>query len=277
MALVYVLGSIDAQIGMLGSLVSILAGLFVSYLKQEEDREQRQAALLKQLALPVALAADPALYEQYVGYCEALNVLAMQTDPILREIGLLKARSMRAEISSLADGTVVFTGTEAWRTVYEKLLRSLDIWEYQSVAWVRSKDYWQDLPGQQSLALNLEAMDRGLFIERIVILNDVLWPAGAMLPSEAIRPWVEEQHNHGLRVYLIRESQLASEPDLRVDMGIYGDRAVGFQELDERCRTIRFLLHFDSNQVQLAKGIWGRLVLFSTSYRELLDRIPPEE
>ena len=203
-----IFGSIDLQIGMLGALVSILVGLFSSFLEQTALREQRQLALLEQLSVPVTLAADPALLAQYAGYCDALSELAMQDDPILREIGLLKAASMQQEISFLAEGTVLFTGTESWRTVYEKLLRSDDIREYQSVAWVRTKDYWQDQPGQQSLALNFEAVRRGLLIERIFILNDALWPTEERLPSQEIRPWIENQHNHGLWVRLVRESEL---------------------------------------------------------------------
>ena len=34
-------------------------------------------------------------------------------------------------------------------------------------------------------------------------------------------------------------------PDLLADFGIYGDRAVGTQELDEQSRTVRFTLSFD--------------------------------
>ncbi|MEX2171081.1 MAG: hypothetical protein WD851_17310 [Pirellulales bacterium] len=277
MAVACEFGSLDMQIGMLGALVSILAGLFLSYVEQEEERDERQLVLLKQLSIPVKLAADAELYAQYAGFCDALSTLAMQTDPILREIGLLKSASVRQEISLLADGTVVFSGTESWRTVYEKLLRDPEIHEYQSVAWVRTKDYWQDPPGRQSLALNFDAVQRGVLIERIMILGDELWPAGNDLPTAEIRPWIEEQYNHGFWICLVRESELASEPDLRVDMGLYGPRAVGFQEIDERCRTLRFTLHFDVHQIRIGRDRWKRLLLFAIPYRELLDRNPPPE
>ena len=150
MAVAGIFGSIEVQIGMLGALISILAGLLSSFLEQAEIREERQLSLLRQLSIPVTLAADPDLYAQYAGYGDALSKLAMQEDPILREIGLLKAASVHQDISFLAEGSVVFSGTESWRTVYEKLLRSDDIHEYQSIAWVRTKDYWQDQPGKQS-------------------------------------------------------------------------------------------------------------------------------
>ncbi len=277
MAIVSAFGPMEAQVGMLGALVSILAGVLLSYLEQEEERERQRIKLLQQLAVPVALASDSELYDQYVGIRDALNLLAMQPDPILREIAALKAASMHQEINSLADGTIVFSGTETWRTVYDKLLASPDILEYQSVAWVRSAQYWQDPPGRQSMQANFAAVERGLLIERIVILRDELWPAGEIIPTGEIGHWVEEQHNHGLWVCLVRESQLAGESDLLADLGIYGNRAVGIQELDEHSRTVRFTLQFDPQIIYLARERWRRLMLFASSYRQLLDQLPDDQ
>jgi hypothetical protein len=277
MALVGAFAPPEAQIGMLGALVSVLAGLFFSYVEQDEERERRQTELLQQLSVPVALAADRELYDHYLGFSHALSQLAMQSDPILREIAALKAASMRQEITSLADGTVIFSGTETWRTVYEKLLSSPDIMEYRSVAWVRSAEYWQDAPGRQSMQANFEAVRRGVLIERIVILRDDLWPQTELVPTGPIGRWIEEQHNHGFWVCLARESQLAGEPDLLADMGIYGDRALGIQELDEQSRTLRFVLRFDAHAVRLAHERWKRLELFATSYRELLDQLDDKQ
>jgi hypothetical protein len=163
---------------------------------------------------------------------------------------------------------------DSWRTVYEWLPRSPDLREYQSVAWVRTPDYWQDLPGRQSLRANFEAAHRGVLVERIVILRDDLWPEGQALPGAAVLPWVEEQHNHGLWVLVVHESEVAGEPDLPADFGVYGDRAVGVQEFDGRSRTLRFTLTFDAQAVRLAKGRWRRLALYATSFQSLLDRAP---
>jgi hypothetical protein len=273
MALVCALAPLEAQLSVLGGLVSILAGLLLSYTDQEAQGEQRYAEILLRLGMPLTLAADRQIYEQYVGLCEALGQLAMQSDPILRDIAALRTASMQEEMETLADGTIIFTATETWRTVYERLLRSRDVPEYQSVALARTKDYWQDEPGRQSLALNFDAVRRGVLIERIVILSDALWPAADGLPSVDIRPWIEEQHNHGLWISLVRESQLSSEPDLLADIGIYGNRAVGCQELDEHGKTVRFMLNFNEDQIRLAQTRWERLKLFAVPYRELLDRI----
>lgn len=271
MALVSALAAPEAQLAVLGALVSVLAGLFVSYTEQEEARDRRRNEVLERLAVPLTVAPEHELYEQYLAFCATLTRLVEQTDPVLREAAALKLASINAQLGGLADGTIVFAGTETWRTVYERLLRGPDVREYRSVAWVRSKDYWQDPPGRQSMRENFEAAHRGVLVQRIAILPEHLWPAHAAFPTAAIFPWIEDQHAHGLRVYLVRESDLAEEPDGPADFGIYGDRAVGTQEL-ERSRTVRFTLEFDRRAVRLAADRWERLKIYAISVRDLLDR-----
>ena len=275
MALVSAFGPLPAQLAILGAFVSILGGLFLSYLAQDDERERRRTEAIERLSVPLSLAPDRELYAQYLAICRSLTDLAGKADPILRQIALLKLASVVSQIESLAGGVVVFSLTESWRAVYEQLLRSRDVRKYRSVAWVKTADYWQDPPGRQSMQVNFEAVDRGLLIERVIILGDALWPRGQLLPSNEILPWIEEQHNHGMWVTLVRESDLTREPDLLSDVGIYGDRAIGTQELDEHSRTLRFTLEFTPQAVQLAEDRWRRINLYATSLRSLLDQLPP--
>lgn len=277
MALVTVFASQPAQLAVLGAFLSILGGLFVSYVSQEEDRDRRRSEVIERLAVPLALAPEDDLYPHYIAYCRALSALAEQTDPVLREIAALKLTSVNAQIDTLAAGTVVFAGTETWRTVYEQLLVGGSIREYRSVAWVRSAEYWQDAPGRQSMRANFAAVHKRLLIERIAVLPDALWADDLALPEESIRSWLDEQHNHGLHLVLVRESSLSGEPDLLADFGIYGDRAVGTQELDERSRTVRFTLSFDPQAVRLADDRWRRLSIFGIPYQTLLEPTRPSE
>src|SRR6266849_5094121 len=90
MALVAVFAPLPAQIAILGAEVSILAGLFLSYLEQEHVREQQRLEALERLSVPIALAADPDINGQYLAICRALMELVRQSDPILREMALLK-------------------------------------------------------------------------------------------------------------------------------------------------------------------------------------------
>jgi hypothetical protein len=236
------------------------------------ERDRRRDAVIEGLKLPLALAPDHDLFDCYAGFARALGRLSRQGDPVLREFALLKLTSIVGQVDSLADGRVVFSSTETWRAVYERLLLSPDLGEYRSVAWVKTRDYWRDTPGRRSMEANFEAARRGTLVERIIILRDHLWPLGSPLPAGSIRPWVEEQHGFGLRVLLVRESELAKEPELLADFGVYGRRAVGIQELDEQARTMRFELVFDEASIKLACDRWRRLSLFARPYRKMLDQ-----
>ena len=76
----------------------------------------------------------------------------------------------------------------------------------------------------------------------------------------------------GIWVKIVRESALRQEPDLIADIGIYGSRALGTQELDEQCRTVRFVLSFDFAKVTEAEARWNRLSVYAKSYSGYLDR-----
>jgi hypothetical protein len=275
MVLVSELAPLEIQIAVLGGYISILAGLFISYIEQNAEAEKQREQVLEKLSVPITLARDPELFEQFSAYCRVLTDLTKLSDPILRDTAVLKLASVNSQLAPLSDGTVVFSGTESWRTVYEQLLESSELKEYRSVAYVRTKDYWQDAPGRQSMKANFDAVMRKVLIERIIILREELWPIGSLLPVPEILPWIDEQHNRGIWVVLVREIDLINEPDLRADFGIYGDRAVGRQELDERSRTIRFTLSFDPSAIRLSLDRWHRLNLFGNPYQSLLDRSPP--
>lgn len=209
----------------------------------------------------------------------ALSLLKISQSPDLlyRKFALEVLRQFSDSVATIADGTIVFEGTEIWRIAYEHLLRSRGLHSYRSVAWVRTANYWQDGAGQQSMQLNHELHSGGqLKIERIAILDDTLWPLNYDLPVERVRQWIAEQFTSGIDIRLVRESTLASEPDLISDMGIYGSRAVGIQTLDPICRTVRFSLSFDFEQVKAAEDIWQRLLVYSLPYSFILDQFTIE-
>lgn len=188
-----------------------------------------------------------------------------------QELAMRRIASFVDELRRLAGGRIEFANTETWRAAYERVLSSNDDALYRSVSWVKSGDYWNDLPGRQSIQLNFALLAKGLAIERILILGSNLWPPESRLPSRAIRQWIEDQHFGGITVKVVRESDVANEPDLLRDFGIYGDRATGEQQTDADSRTVRFVLSFDKASIHLAQDRWERLLLFSQPYGELLD------
>ena len=270
MLLVCTFAPIPAQIGALGACLSVLSGLFISYVEQDEEREKRNAAMLEKLKIPISLAPERELFEKYDAFSEALSALAKQIDPVLRQYALLKLASITEEVRLLASGKVVFSSTESWRTVYDALLQGPDLKTYKSVSWVKTRSYWRDQPGRQSMQANFQAAKRGVQIERIVILGSNLWAPTEILPVPEVKAWVDEQHERGIKVLLVRESEIRGEADLLCDFGIYGERATGIQELDEQSRTVRFILMFDKQSIRPAQDRWERLSLYATPYADLL-------
>ncbi len=249
------------------ALCSVCLGLLLRR-PQDPRRPDSEHAI----DLLFAIAHDKGIYDEYLEIAKALQQISQIPDVVFREAALQKIVAAKSELQLVAKGTLTFEGTESWRIVYEALLRSRHVFLYRSVAWVKSADYWQDEPGKQSTQLNLDLVDsQTLNIERIVILGDSVWPTDQPLPREPILSWIETQHRHGFWIKLVRESTIAVEPDLLGDFGIYGSHAVGQHTLDEKCRTVRFVLRFNFEAVETAEKRWKRLGIFSSAYRDLLD------
>jgi hypothetical protein len=271
MGLVAAFGTLSTQVAMLGCFISSLGGLFLAYLGQDEERERQRNIAIESLAAPLTLASDPELFRLYRSLSEGLTAVAGQPHGVLRDASIQKLASVAEQVAGLAAGKIVFEQTEGWRSVYERLLLSPGLKAYRSIAWVQTLGYWQDSPGQQSMRVNFEAAARGVSIERIVILPDHLWHAKSALPAPEILPWIVQQHDQGLQVALVRESEAAREPDLLTDLGIYGSWAVGLQELDEHSRTLRFTLQIDPQAVRAAEDRWRRLGLYALPFESLRD------
>ncbi|MHB0958795.1 MAG: hypothetical protein ACYC0X_15380 [Pirellulaceae bacterium] len=219
-----------------------------------------------------ALRPHPELLVACHAIRHSLCDLARQSDVILRDAAAVRLAAIQEEVRTLASGRIVFTGTEAWRAAYERVLRTPGLGRYHSVAWLRSDDYWRDAPGRHSMQLNYDLIQLGVSIERTLILNDYFWPPAAALPAKVICQLIEEQYKRGILIRLVRESEIESERELLADFGIYGYRATGQLELDEQCRAVRFTLDFTPQAMRLFEDRWRRLSLFAVSFRELLDR-----
>ena len=251
-------------------LAALLAGLLGTTLMRY--RQARSASQTNERTPMRALRSHPELLCAHNFVAHSLCQLAGQGDEILRDCAAARLAAIQEELRSLGDGKLVFAGTESWRTAYERILRSPALGRYFSVAWLRSEDYWRDAPGRHSMQLNYDLIQLGVRIERTLILNDFFWPPAATLPAKVICQWIEEQYKRGIVIRLVRESQIADEPELLSDFGIYGRRAVGQLDLDDTCRTVRFTLDFTPQAVSLFEERWRRLLLFAVSFRELLDR-----
>lgn len=228
--------------------------------------------------LPVAgrvcdVAVDRNLLKTVDGIIDAAALSTLAHDPIHRELTTAFFRRCEIEADAVARGTIRFESTEEWRLYYEKLIQSPGLHTYRSVSLIRDLSYWQSEAGRKSFQLNIRLSEsRQVTIQRIAVLADELWTDANALPAQQIQEWLVEQHHSEISLWLIRETELAAEPELTVDMGIYGSRATGIQELDESGGTRHFTLKFGFEHVEAAEEKWNRLMVYAVKYSDFLDR-----
>ncbi len=226
------------------------------------------------LETPLYLAHDAELFNRYRTVAQQLLRVSGRADPNFRKCALESLDESIRQISEIGDGKLLFKDTEAWRIVYERLLRDPSVMNYRSVALVRDPAYWQDGAGMQSMQLNFELISKSILtIERTVIIADNHWPLDSDMPIEALRQWIHEQSVKGIYIRIVRESALQSEAELVRDMGIYGMSAVGYQQMNhDNLRTAQFMLDFDFSAVRAAESCWTKLNVYAVPYEELLDQ-----
>lgn len=260
------LAPLPVQLAVVGVITSVGLGMLFVH---RENNSHIPSDLLQQ---SFRIAKDEKLHRHHETLTNSLAAIVAHADPLFRSLATRCVAGMASEAAEIAEGAIAYEDTETWRLAYEQLLRSPGLHLYRSAALVTSSAYWQDEPGRQSMRLNFEMAGEGMLsIERTVIIADDLWPANEYLPLQPLRAWVHEQHIHGIDLRLVRFSALLNEPDLQADFGIYGSRAVGFQELSPYSSALRFILSFDFNQVREAEDRWERLAVYASSYRDLLD------
>lgn len=202
-----------------------------------------------------------------------LRTISENRNEIFQQLIEQRILKVESELGRLASGRIEFSSTEKWRDIYESILRSPEVVVYRSVSYIESPHYWQDGSGEKSTQLNLDLQGESkVSIERTAIIADSLWPKSQKFPVAPIHKWLERQNRCGIYLQILRESDIAHEPDLKADFGIYGKSAVGTQFADAAGRTIRFILDFDFKRVKEAEQNWMRLEAYSTPYVFVLDR-----
>ena len=195
-------------------------------------------------------------------------VPSIPEDGVLHEQAALRVAQMSNEAADLASGKLVFESTETWRAVYEAVLSGCRQRRYLSVAIIETEDYWRDRPGRASLEFNCRLVQHGFNVARTLLIDEFFWPKRAELPDKQLLAWAKAQHDEGISVQLARLSEV--EQELRLDFGVYGERAVGYQVVDESGKTERFMLLFDAESRNLAEDRWRRLELFVEPLDDLL-------
>ena len=144
---------------------------------------------------------------------------------------------------------------------------------------------WQDVlfvtgdgvdPAPKSVPALCEAAHRGLLVERVLVLPDNLWPGGEALPTPAIRPWIEGQHNHGLWLVLLRQADVPAASDRAAgDFGLLNQRIGWTRRTGPPDGVVTYRFETDPDVVAAVLLKWQRLSEAGTPYRVLLDRAEP--
>lgn len=267
-ALAAIVGNTAVTTVWLGLLLSIVIALLIRRRRPDDDSS------IGLLEIPFYLSRDAEVFERYRQISQQLLKISQRSSKVYRDLALQILDDMTRRCVEMGQGRIVFLETETWRLAYERLLRDPTVFTYRSVAVVRNSKYWQDAAGSGSMQFNFQMIDdQVITIERIVVIADLLWPKDQELPDDELRQWIHEQSVHGIWMKLVRISDLKNEPDLVRDMGIYGQLAVGTQQLaDDNLRTQRFILNFDLNEVREAEQLWEKLGVYSAAYKDLLDQ-----
>lgn len=222
------------------------------------------------LETPFLLSHDRRAFELYRRLAGALLNVSQRTDIVHRDLALDRIAKLATEAEELGIGRITFDNTETWRLTYERLLRSPGTSCYRSISVIHTAQYWHEEPGRQSMRLNHElARTSRLSIKRIAIIDDALWNPTTRLPCAPLTKWLQEQAANRIDIRAVKLSMVRSEPDLIVDCGIYGSRAVGQQETDANGNTARFALDFCFDKVLEAEERWERLAVYATKVDEL--------
>jgi hypothetical protein len=253
-------------LALLGAGLIVVSGLVLySRRARPSDATEKPSALSE-------LAGHRELERLYRVLCEALAAVASQPEGARKEAMTQKLIALGVQFRAIASGAGALSGAESWYVAHDAILAVPDLKEYRAIVRIPNAECVRDPAIQESLRASFAAVRRGVLVERILILAESLWPMGRLLPSDEILPWIEDQHNHGHRVILIRERDLAPETNLPIDTCMFDDWAVGTRDLDDHSRTGRVALDFTPTAVRTALGHLDRLSNLGISFRELLVR-----
>lgn len=227
------------------------------------------AAIEKVGHLPVRLIHDKKLLDYFTQIAEQVIHISTLRDQCFQGLAEQRIQRIIDQLSQLADGTVVFSEPDSWRPVYEELLRGPLVHHYRSVAWVRSADYWTNLPASKNMLLNYDLSLAGkLRIERIMIVSD--WVMDDPLLANPGRFWSElsRQMDSGIDIFLVRESSVPSGSPLLCDIGIYGTHACGEEKGGELENSATFLFHFNHQKVAEFENRWQCLKGYSIHFND---------
>lgn len=157
---------------------------------------------------------------------------------------------------------------ESFRIYWRELIESDEASFYFSTALVNTPYYWRDGIGIEATNFTIKISEKKK-VKKIFILNDKLWE------DANTKTWIKDQKkrgenadlNKGVDVYVIKEKNIGKNEDIIFDFGIYGDRAVGYQELHEIADNefrMTYNLYFSKEKIQLTNIRFKKLMEYAS-------------
>lgn len=236
-------------IGLLGTYIGITISLLFNNLDRMKQMEE---------VIPITrnIIKNRRLLQFYEYTIDKLLCTLNYCDTVYEDLLTDTLDNFRRRLSKASEGIFEFRG-ESWRKYWKSLLSSKDIRFYHSVALVKSKNYWQDKPGREATDFNKRRAAQ-LPTKRIFVVWDDIWK------NRKVQDWIIDQKNAGIEVLVVRKGEISTEEDVFHDIGIYGDKAVGYQFFDKDCRTIKFELYFDRETYNQTVERFAKLAVYAT-------------
>lgn len=255
------IGDLKIQVATVGLYVTLLLALVAADIRSVDSME----SLMKNSQdVGLRIFQDKDIRKFYEDTVQSLCKVFQIRDDIFLSLAASRLKEFKLELATeLSMGTISFRA-EAWRAYYRKILTQPDVTEYISVAYVKSERYWADEAGRNSLQLNYDLLKEGKSIERIFIVRD------SVKDSIKIKDWIREQKEKGIVVWVAYESQIPLEEDLLYDLGVYGNRAAGYQTTNDDCTiTTKLQFHFNEDNIEKARERFERLKMHALLPNEL--------
>jgi hypothetical protein len=246
--------------------VAYIAGVLLARQWNSADADR-----LDQAAVPIELRNEAELARLYGVVRDVLVAVAVRPDGVVKEAVTQRLVGLGVQFRAVAAGTGFAASSDVWHVAHDAVLAVPELKEYRAVVRVRDAAHVAGPAERESLHATFAAAHRGVLVERVLVLPEVLWPSGRLLPADAILPWLEEQHNHGVRLILLREGQLGREDPL-ADTCAFSDWAVGTRDVDGAANTTRVALDFTPDTVRAALDRLDHVSQIGISFRDLLAR-----
>ena len=152
----------STQIIVLGTLFCSFAAFVIADLQNEKQGRQKLDAVLETLPIPFELASEPGFYKEFTKIATSLTKIVRHDDRLFHDLSRSRLESIADEVDNFGTRSGRFRRDRNLRTAYERVLATLHVKSYFSVAWARTNEYWNDMRRAAEHAIQLRPDRQGI-------------------------------------------------------------------------------------------------------------------